>query len=156
MVGWHHHEFKQTSQWRQWRTEKPGMLQFMGLQRVRHDLATEQQHFLNISPISPPHPQALVNIMSLSAFIVWGFKKLFYFWLHWIFIAECTFSSCNEWGYSSCGGEILIVVASFVGKHRFQSVWAQQLWHPGFVALQHVGSSQTMDQTGSLLWQVDS
>ena len=24
-------------------TGKPGMLQFMGLQRVRHDLATEQQ-----------------------------------------------------------------------------------------------------------------
>ena len=28
---------------RQWRTEEPGMLQFMGWQRVRHDLATEQQ-----------------------------------------------------------------------------------------------------------------
>ena len=26
-----------------WRTGKPGVLQFMGLQRVRHDLATEQQ-----------------------------------------------------------------------------------------------------------------
>ena len=25
------------------RTGEPGMLQFMGLQRVRHDLATEQQ-----------------------------------------------------------------------------------------------------------------
>ena len=29
---------------RQWRTGKPGMLQSMGLQRVRHDLETEQQH----------------------------------------------------------------------------------------------------------------
>ena len=28
---------------RQWRTGKPGMLQSMGSQRVRHDLATEQQ-----------------------------------------------------------------------------------------------------------------
>ena len=27
---------------RWWRTGKPGMLQFMGLQKVRHDLATEQ------------------------------------------------------------------------------------------------------------------
>ena len=26
-----------------WRTEKPGVLQSMGWQRVRHDLATEQQ-----------------------------------------------------------------------------------------------------------------
>ena len=31
---------------RQWRTEKPGMLQSMGLQRVRHDWATEQQQLL--------------------------------------------------------------------------------------------------------------
>ena len=27
----------------QWRTEKPGVLQIMGSQKVRHDLATEQQ-----------------------------------------------------------------------------------------------------------------
>ena len=37
---------------RQRRAGKPGMLQSMGLQRVRHDLATEQQHcsFLFFSP----------------------------------------------------------------------------------------------------------
>ena len=29
---------------RQWRTEKPGMLQSMGSQRVRHNLVNEQQH----------------------------------------------------------------------------------------------------------------
>ena len=29
--------------WRWWRTDKPGVLQSMGLQRVRHNLATEQQ-----------------------------------------------------------------------------------------------------------------
>ena len=28
---------------REWRTEEPGMLQSMELQRVRHDLVTEQQ-----------------------------------------------------------------------------------------------------------------
>ena len=43
MVGWHHwlngYEFEKA----QWRTGKPGMLQFMGLKRVRHNLATEQQ-----------------------------------------------------------------------------------------------------------------
>ena len=27
-----------------WETEEPGMLQSMGLQRVRYDLATKQQH----------------------------------------------------------------------------------------------------------------
>ena len=31
------------SSWRQWKTGKPGMLQFMGWQRVRYNLATEQQ-----------------------------------------------------------------------------------------------------------------
>ena len=31
---------------RQWRAEEPGMLQFMGWQRVRLDLATKQQGFL--------------------------------------------------------------------------------------------------------------
>ena len=37
-VGWHHrlngHEFEQTIRW--WRTGKPGMLQSMGSQRIRH------------------------------------------------------------------------------------------------------------------------
>ena len=46
MVGWHHqlngHEFEQApGKW--WRTEKAGVLQSTGLQRVRDDLATEQQ-----------------------------------------------------------------------------------------------------------------
>ena len=45
MVGWYHqlsgHEFKQTLG--DGRTGKPGVLQFMGLQRVGHDLATKQQ-----------------------------------------------------------------------------------------------------------------
>ena len=43
MVGWHHqpngHEFEQTLG----DSEGQGRLQFMDLQRVRHDLATEQQ-----------------------------------------------------------------------------------------------------------------
>ena len=46
MVVWHHwlngHELEQTGRW--WRTRKPGVLQFMGSQRVRHSLVTEQQH----------------------------------------------------------------------------------------------------------------
>ena len=43
MVGWHYrlngHELEQTPR----DNEGLGSLQFMGLQRVRHDLATEQQ-----------------------------------------------------------------------------------------------------------------
>ena len=47
MVGWHHqldgHEFEQGGQGSWWCTGKPGMLQSMGLQRVRHDIVTKQQ-----------------------------------------------------------------------------------------------------------------
>ena len=48
MVGWYHqlneHESEQTLKSEgQWRTGKPGVLCFMGSQRVRRDLATEQQ-----------------------------------------------------------------------------------------------------------------
>ena len=43
MVGWHHqlngHEFEETPE----RTGKPGVLQSMGSQRVRHSWVTEQQ-----------------------------------------------------------------------------------------------------------------
>ena len=46
MVGWHHqlngHEFWANSK-KQRRTRKRGVLQSMGSQRVRHNLATEQQ-----------------------------------------------------------------------------------------------------------------
>ena len=46
MVGEHHqlngHEFEQTLADSEGQ-RKPGVLQFMGLQRVGHDLATEQQ-----------------------------------------------------------------------------------------------------------------
>ena len=41
------HEFEQTQ--RQWRAGKPGVLQFMGSQRVVHDLPTEQQWKLHAS-----------------------------------------------------------------------------------------------------------
>ena len=49
MVGWHHrlsgHEFEQALG-DGGKTEKPGVLQCMELQRVRHNLATEQQNRL--------------------------------------------------------------------------------------------------------------
>ena len=94
------------------------------------------QHFLNISPISPPHPQALVNIMSLSAFMVWGFKKLFYFWLHWIIIAEHRLSLVAvSGGYSSCGvwdshcGKILLLGST--GSRAFGlSSYGTRVWLP--------------------------
>ena len=53
MVGWHHwlngHEFEQTG--------KPGVLQFMGSQRIRHGLKTEQQQ--------PCHPCSTISLTRL-------------------------------------------------------------------------------------------
>ena len=50
MVGWHH-GFNGPWVWassrREWRTEKPGVLQSIGLQRVRYNWVTEQQQFPN-------------------------------------------------------------------------------------------------------------
>ena len=52
MVGRHHQlhgrEFEQTQGHR---TGKPGVLPFMELQRVRHNLATEQQHITHIHTV---------------------------------------------------------------------------------------------------------
>ena len=44
MVGWHHwlSDISLSKLWG-WRTGEPGMLQSMELQRVRHNLVTEQQ-----------------------------------------------------------------------------------------------------------------
>ena len=57
MVGWHHwlngHEFEQTG--REWSTGKPGVLQSLGSQAARHDLATEQQQLSPPDWRPPPH-----------------------------------------------------------------------------------------------------
>ena len=54
MVGWHHrcngHELGQTSG--DGGTGRPGVLQFMGLQRVRSDWATEKQQHITIFEVS--------------------------------------------------------------------------------------------------------
>ena len=56
MFGWHHrlsgHEFEQTLADSEGQ-RKPGVLQFMGLQRVGHDLATEQQQHKSKDTVNP-------------------------------------------------------------------------------------------------------
>ena len=53
MIRQHHwlnrHEFEWRDR-RQWRTGKPGSLQSMGLQRIGHDLAIEQQQYVQLEP----------------------------------------------------------------------------------------------------------
>ena len=44
IVGWLHHLMNLSNSGRWWRTLKPGLLLFMGLQRFIHGLAGEQHH----------------------------------------------------------------------------------------------------------------
>ena len=58
--GWMGSPTQWTCTWanfgRQWRTGRPGMLQYVGLQRVRHDLLTEQQQPSHQKILSSPSP----------------------------------------------------------------------------------------------------
>ena len=48
---------------RRWRaTGRPGVLQSMGLRRIRHDLATEQQHI----------KKSIIHLFGLSTLILWS------------------------------------------------------------------------------------
>ena len=47
-----------------------------------------------------------------------NFKKLLYFWLRWVFVAACAFSSCGKWGLLFVVvHSLLIAVASLVVEH---------------------------------------
>ena len=83
----------------------------------------------------------------------------FIFWLCWVFSAACRLSLAVESrGYSVVVMPRLLIVVVSVVEHRLQAhgqqlqhvgprEWAQQLWCMGLVALQHVKSSLTRDQT---------
>ena len=107
----------------------------------------------------------MMDFYCISFFLI--FKNLFYFWLHWVFIAACGLSlvaACG--GYSSlwCMGFSLqwILLWNTGSRHagfsscgtRAQQLWptgsrtqAQQLWRTGLVAPRHVGSLWTRDRT---------
>ena len=70
---------------RQWRTDKPGVLQSRGLQKVGHDLATEQGQkqeqclqdhpFLTATALLPPPPSPLTwDCQSQHIFVQWYFS----------------------------------------------------------------------------------
>ena len=53
---------------------KPGMLQSMGLQRVRHDLATPQQHFSSCLYVQ----STLLRLVALPRNFVGDVRSLFF------------------------------------------------------------------------------
>ena len=88
MVGWYHW-LKWTWIWassgRWWRTGKPGMLQSMGLHRVRHNWETEQQHI--IYPLF--HAFFLVSSISQK---IWSLLNKFII-IFWKLFLSLSFSS---------------------------------------------------------------
>ena len=85
MVGWHH-QFNGRWVWansgKWWRTGKPGMLQSMGLQRVRHNSATEQQvshgHTRSGVPLSNAEKQKILGEGKWATWEVKGFWRVTY------------------------------------------------------------------------------
>ena len=83
-------------------TGRPGVLQFMGLQRVGYDWATE--------------PTNWKTSICILLFLVYFFNCLF-FWLRWVFVAEWAFLQLRWAGTTLvvvCG---LTAVASLVAEH---------------------------------------
>ena len=103
-----------------------------------------------------------------SLYYLCFFKYLYIFSLRWVFVAACGLSLvvasggyASQWcaGFSCCRARALGARASVVAARGLSScgVWAQQLWltdsraeaqqlwHTGFVAPWHVGSSRTRD-----------
>ena len=111
--------------------------------------ATVSNYFYCV-PFVTFRPALSIQITFLVSRAVWVFKVLFiYFWLLWVFIVAWVFSSCSEWGllfFAVC--RLLIAVASvLLWSTGSRARGLQYLWHMGLVALQHVASSQTRDQT---------
>ena len=79
MVVWHHQfnghwVWANSGKW--WRTGKPGMQQSMGLQRVRHDLVTEQQVSENPEGSILPRKVRCRGRCSLSEQKMYKYKSL--------------------------------------------------------------------------------
>ena len=104
-----------------------------------------KKHVQNILTVCQELPPCYMPYIIPFNFFKINFIYLFiYLWLHWVFVAV---------------HGLLIAVASLVAEHGLQArglrqLWlagsraqARQLWHTGFVAPQHVGSSRTRART---------
>ena len=82
------------------------------------------------------------------------FKGLFFFLRFiYLFLAKLSFCCCLQ-AFSRCGKQGLLCCSAWAShgggfsccRAQALSIFAQQLWHTGLVALWHGGSSQTRDR----------
>ena len=123
--------------------------------------------FLPYLPTACPQgPLMSFPSLWVSSACIIGFSDSFLFFFFLLVCAGSSllhelFSSCGEPGLlSSCCGQtsvlwLLLLHSTGYWVRRLQKLWllgsraqAQQLWHTGLVAPQHVGSSWTRNQTG--------
>ena len=145
-----------------WWTGRPGVLQFMGSQRVGHDWATDLNltevfivlasfSFCSNRAMNCPHKLGwgMVETGILMLLLVSPEDSMFVYWLCWALI-------CCTWNFSSCSKQkwlssYLCTGFSLLGLLLLQNTGfraqAQYLCCTGLDALRHVVSSQTRDQT---------
>ena len=106
------------------------------------------KHKLWVHRLSTWGSQALTQAQQLwpvgfIGFCFFFFISFIYLWLHWVFVAAC-FLQLQQMGACSLIAvhELLIVVASLVVENGLQC-----LWYVGLIALCHLESAWTRDQT---------
>ena len=113
-----------------WWTSRPGVVQFMGLQRVRHEWATELNWMFPVQSLN----QSLIHYLQVSLLCYWFYKRHFCF-SHELFKKKYLFAVWAHGIFVCCVTWDLLHVDSSCGVH------AQQLQHEGLVAPWRVGSS---------------
>ena len=113
-------------------------------------------------PLFPPNPKpSRVRFFLKKKNILY----LFYFWLHWVFVAAHRLPLAVSGSYSSlrclsCSLWWLLLLQSTGCRPMGLSscsTWAQKLWPTGLVAPRQVGPSRARDQTCvPLHWQANS
>ena len=82
-----------------WWTVKPGVLQSMGLQKVRHDWATELNRLNPNLPISPL-PLLPIHLISISVSLLWCFSMWIYQLLS-LHYGQINYHPASVWEISS-------------------------------------------------------
>ena len=150
--------------------EEPDRLQSMWSQRVGHDWATSL-HFIylrvsdnlwsKLLPVSKPNSYSLFLHLHISQSPSLCFKTvivllIYFFWLHWVFIALRGLSLVASRAILHCGGRLLIKVASLVAEQAL-GTWSSVVAARGLRSCGSQALGLGLNSGGiqaSLLWGV--